>query len=234
MRIERSIPEDDSQAASTSAAIINEFSDQALQLLKDHPVNISRKERGLNPMNAILVRDAGSRLPNVKSFYEKYGISFGCIVDMPVEMGICKILGTQPFKAGSLNDYKSKALACAGALRSLDGIYVHIKGPDEFGHDGDAIGKKHNIEEIDRLFFRTLLEHISLSDTMIVISGDHSTPCVSKAHTDDPIPILFSGGFAASDGSLRFTEEEALKGSKGMLNGSDVLSIIVMMRANIC
>jgi 2,3-bisphosphoglycerate-independent phosphoglycerate mutase len=82
-----------SQAASTSAAIVNEFSDQVLELLKDHPVNISRKDRGLDPMNAILVRDAGSQLPNVKSIYEKYGISFGCIVDMPVEMGICKILG---------------------------------------------------------------------------------------------------------------------------------------------
>ena len=25
-----------------------------------------------------------------------------------------------------------------------------LKGPDEFGHDGDAIGKMNNIEEIDQ------------------------------------------------------------------------------------
>ena len=36
-------------------------------------------------------------------------------------------------------------------------IYVHLKGPDEFGHDGDAIGKMKNIEEIDKRFFGTLL-----------------------------------------------------------------------------
>ena len=45
-------------------------------------------------------------------------------------------------------------------METQNAIYVHLKGPDEFGHDGDAIGKMKNIEEIDKRFFGTLLDNI--------------------------------------------------------------------------
>lgn len=66
---------------------------------------------------------------------------------------------------------------------------------------------------------------------VVVISGDHSTPCIKKSHTDDPIPLLVSGVGIKGDGSERFTESWANKGSIGMLKGSDVIpNVLKMMR----
>ena len=105
-------------------------------------------------------------------------------------------------------------------------MYVHIKGPDEFGHDGDANGKKMSIEHIDDLFFGTLLENVDVSKTMLIVSGDHSTPCIRKAHTDDPIPVLFTGAGVEKDGSKRFTEKESLRGSRGSMRGVEILPFV--------
>jgi 2,3-bisphosphoglycerate-independent phosphoglycerate mutase len=150
-----------------------------------------------------------------------------CVVDMPVEIGISKILGMEPIEAGSVNDYITKAKVTAKELDKYNLIYVHIKGPDEFGHDGDALGKKENIEKIDKDFFGTLLNEIKNSNVVIVVSGDHSTPCIKKSHSDDPVPLLVSGKSIKnndSNNSQRFTESFAKKGSIGTINGSEVLN----------
>jgi 2,3-bisphosphoglycerate-independent phosphoglycerate mutase len=228
MKIQECVPQELGQSALISAQIVNEFNRQTIEILEKHPVNIRRIEKRLNPMNSILLRDSGNRLPIVKSIEERYGLKFRSVVDMPVEIGISKVIGMEFTTAGDIDAYEVKARKCVEKLEDgdVDVVYVHLKGPDEFGHDGDAIGKKKSIEEIDRLFFGPLLGHLDLSRTMLVISGDHSTPCIQKAHTDDPIPILFTGAHVQSDGSKRFTEAEALKGSIGLIRGSDILPII--------
>jgi len=98
-----------------------------------------------------------------------------------------------------------------------------MKGPDEFGHDGDATGKMNNIEEIDRRFFGTLLDNIDTSKIAVVISADHSTPCINKGHSDDPVPLLVSGDSINDDGTVRVTEKEAKKGSLGLIEGAQVV-----------
>ena len=108
-------------------------------------------------------------------------------------------------------------------METQNAIYVHLKGPDEFGHDGDAIGKMKNIEEIDRRFFGTLLDNIDTNQITVVISADHSTPCINKGHSDDPVPILVSGNSIKDDGTVRVTETEAKKGSIGLIEGAQVV-----------
>ena len=118
---------------------------------------------------------------------------------------------------------KKKARVAATAMKTQNAIYVHLKGPDEFGHDGDAVGKKNNIEEIDKRFFKTLLDNIDTSKVAVVISADHSTPCINKGHSDDPVPVLVSGDMVKKDGSSRVTEAQAKKGEIGLLQGSQVV-----------
>jgi len=98
-----------------------------------------------------------------------------------------------------------------------------LKGPDEFGHDGDAVGKMKNIEEIDRRFFGTLLDNIDTKKISVIVSADHSTPCINKGHSDDPVPILLSGDLIEKDVTVRYTETEAKKGNIGLLEGSQVV-----------
>jgi len=228
MYIQKSTAEENSNQARTAAKMLNEFTTQVVQLLRDHPVNRARVAAGKKPMNCILARDSGNRYPNVDSINKKHGISVGCIVDMPVEIGISKVLGMKMFQAGDINAYEEKAKVAAKSLKSVNAVYVHIKGPDEFGHDGDARGKKKNIEDIDSRFFGVLMQELKGS-AAIVVSGDHSTPCVKKGHSDDPVPLLISGSNVKQDGSARFTENYGKRGRLGLLMGVEVLPTAIKM-----
>lgn len=223
MHINESHPEENTGSAAAAARFVNEFSDQVIELLAGHRVNKKRAKLGKRPVNAILLRDAGSTLPKLQHIEKKYGFDFASIVDMPVEIGISKVLKMNTLRAGKINDYETKATVVAENLDHHNGIYVHLKGPDEFGHDGDAVGKKGSIEEIDKSFFGSLRRKLDLEETTIVISSDHSTPCITKAHSADPVPVLFSGKSVIRDGSARFTERYASEGRIGHLMGSVVL-----------
>jgi 2,3-bisphosphoglycerate-independent phosphoglycerate mutase len=224
MRIEKCLPLEESEDSKIASNLVNEFTEQSLQIMKDSVVNQKREELNQKKLSCILLRDAGNKYPNVVPINEKYAMKFSCIVDMPVELGISDVLKMQSFEAGGLTDYEEKARVAAKAMETQNAIYVHLKGPDEFGHDGDAIGKMKNIEEIDRRFFKTLLENIDSSKVTIVISADHSTPCINKGHSDDPVPVLVSGDFIKNDGATRMTEEQAKRGGIGLLQGAEVVT----------
>ena len=56
-----------------------------------------------------------------------------------------------------------------------------------------------------------------------MVSADHSTPCINKGHSDDPVPLLVSGYTIKKDDAKRVTEAEAKKGSIGLIEGSQVV-----------
>ena len=224
MKIEKCLPLNDSESSSLTAKLVNEFTEQSLKIMKVSDVNKKRKENGKKLLNSILLRDAGSRYPVVTPINELYSMNFSCIVDMPVELGISEVLKMKTFNAGGLTDYEEKARVASQAMHTQNAIYVHLKGPDEFGHDGDAVGKMKNIEEIDRRFFGTLLDNIETSKVSVVISADHSTPCINKGHSDDPVPLLVSGDSIKKDDTKRVTESDAKKGNIGLIEGSRVVN----------
>ena len=223
MKIEKCIPMEQTDDASNAANLVNEFTEQSLEIMKESNVNRQRSEKNKKLLNSILLRDAGNKYPNVKPINELHAMNFSCIVDMPVEIGISNILKMKTFNAGGLTDYEEKAKVAAQAMNTENAIYVHLKGPDEFGHDGDAIGKMKNIEEIDKRFFGTLLNNIDISKIAVMISADHSTPCINKGHSDDPVPLLISGDMIVNDNSQRFTEEDSKKGTIGLIEGANVV-----------
>lgn len=224
LEIERCLPLEEDDGAKLTSNLVNEFNEQSIEIMRNSQVNHRRREQGKKLLSCILLRDAGNKYPVVKPINEKYAMNFSCIVDMPVELGISRVLKMKAFEAGGLTDYEEKALVASKAMGTQNAIYVHLKGPDEFGHDGDAVGKMKSIEEIDRRFFRTLLENIDSDKVAVVVSADHSTPCINKGHSDDPVPVLVSGNFVKNDGTTRMTEAQAKKGSIGLIQGADVVS----------
>jgi 2,3-bisphosphoglycerate-independent phosphoglycerate mutase len=223
MKIEKCIPLEQTKNATVAANLVNEFTEQSLEIMKKSDVNKQRSEKNKKLLNSILLRDAGNKYPNVKPINDLHSMNFSCIVDMPVEVGISNILKMKAFNAGGLTDYEKKASIAAQAMDTENAIYVHLKGPDEFGHDGDAIGKMKNIEEIDKRFFGALLDHIDVSKIAVMISADHSTPCIYKGHSDDPVPLLISGDMISNDNTQRFTEIESKKGMIGLIEGAQVV-----------
>ena len=223
MKIEKCIPLEQTENAISAANLVNEFTEQSLEIMKKSDVNKRRSQKNKKLLNSILLRDAGNKYPNVKPINDLHSMNFSCIVDMPVEVGISNILKMRAYNAGGLTDYEEKASVAAQAMETENAIYVHLKGPDEFGHDGDAIGKMKNIEEIDKRFFGTLLDHIDVSKVAVMISADHSTPSIHKGHSADPVPVLISGDMITNDDTQRFTEAEAKNGAIGLIEGAQVV-----------
>ena len=223
LKIEKCFPLDETSSSKLTANLVNEFTAQSLSIMKKSEVNQQRGKKGKKLLNSILLRDAGNKLPIVKPINDLYAMKFSCIVDMPVEIGISEILKMKTYSAGGLADYEKKAYVAAKALNEQNAIYVHLKGPDEFGHDGDSKGKMRNIEDIDRKFFGTLLDNIDTAKVVVIISADHSTPCIMKGHSDDPVPLLISGDIITNDDTQRYTEIEAKKGAIGLIEGAQVV-----------
>jgi len=222
-RIQLSRPETGERAAKLAAALVNEFTEKSGRALAKSDVNAARVREGKLPANCTLLRDAGDHLPSLLSFNEKYGMKGTALVEMPAEVGIARLLGMKMVRLEDRNDIRKKAEVFNRETSDGTVVYVHIKGPDEFGHDGDAEGKKKNIESIDRDFFSVAAD--KLGDVRLAVSCDHATPCTMKMHSSDPVPLLVTAD-GSGDGA-RFTERNAARGSLGMLRGRDVLSKVL-------
>lgn len=228
--VPKCVPLNKTEAAAQTAGLLNKFSDQVHKVLESEAVNMRRRKNGILPANFLLMRDAGAKLPNVRTFRQKFGFRSIALADMPVELGIAKVLGmdVEVFPIDhSLAAYSQRAKRAIELTNRYDLVYVHLKGPDEFGHDGDFEGKRKSIEDIDTGFFAGLTE-VELK--LLCVTADHSTPCNAKGHTDDPVPIMVNGPNLSSDGSLRFTESDAKKGRIGTLrHGYEILPMLKKM-----
>jgi len=218
-QIAKCIPEDDSPQATLAARLVNEFTEKSLKVLAKSDVNESRAAEGKLAANCVLLRDAGDHLPSVVPFEERYGMKGTALVEMPAEVGIARLLGMKMVEIKDRKDMKEKASLFRRELREGSLVYVHIKGPDEFGHDGDAAGKMKCIEALDRDFFSTVRE--LGGSARVGVSCDHATPCALKMHSDDPVPLSISS--LGMPDRMRFNERNAAKGSLGRLRGRDVL-----------
>ncbi|HZY46541.1 MAG TPA: alkaline phosphatase family protein [Candidatus Bathyarchaeia archaeon] len=218
--IPRCEPLDSSDEAVTTAALVNEFGFKVRSILDNHPVNKARRRKGMVPANFVVMRDAGTTKPHVTGFRGQWGMDPLMVADLPAELGIGRLLnmdvrqlepGTRP------EDYRGRAELVLGSLDTHNFVYVHLKGPDEPGHDGLYDLKKERIEEIDENFFSVLANSPSLKHAVVAVTCDHSTPVEDRGHSADPVPVLVFGGKAKSNGSKRFTERDASKGSLGTL-----------------
>lgn len=236
-------PLDNTKESSLSATLVNEFTKKTHELLKNNEINLSRIKQGINPANIILMRGAGTSLPRLKNFKEKWL----CIGDTPVERGIAKLLGMDllkdlpdPFcdmlsKKASIEeidiaikkDMEVRGRKLLDNFEDYDCFYIHIKGADPFGHGGLPESKKRIIEGIDKWFFGGLLEKINLENTTICVTSDHSTPCSLKAHSADPVPLLISGNNFRPDPVEKFGESFCKNGSIGRIKATRLMSILM-------
>ncbi len=222
--VEECRPLDDSPEAWVAAELVNEFTRKAREVLEAHQVNARRRAAGWLPANGILVRDAGDRLPLVPPLAQRFGVRLACLVEMPVERGIARYLGMDIVEVAPGADYRAWAARALESIGAYDGLYLHLKGPDEPGHDGDWERKRDSIEQVDAGFFGPLLASAP-RDWLWAVTADHATPCEVRGHSDDPVPLLVAG--SGSDGGARFTEAEAAQGSLGILQGTQVLPLLV-------
>ena len=233
MILKKCKPLDKTEEAKISASLVNEFTQKTITILDQQEVNKKRvKERKLKA-NVILTRDAGHRLPRFPHLDQQYGFSFVCLADMPVERGISKLAGMHmvdlpPPSKNLEKDCKLRVEKLLETLPLCDCFYIHIKGPDEPGHDGNFNLKTNLIATVDKHFVGKMLQEINLEDHVICVTADHSTPCKLKAHSDDPVPLLLSGNKIQADKVQRFSEKECKKGELGILpHGTELMPKLI-------
>jgi 2,3-bisphosphoglycerate-independent phosphoglycerate mutase len=173
-----------------------ELMKKSTEILKNHPVNKSRMERGLNPANSIWLWGQGKK-PEVPLFIEKYGLCGSVIsaVDLIKGIGIAsgmKSVNVEGATGNIKTNFKGKAEAALKELREgRDLVYIHIEAPDECGHQGQLKEKIRSIELIDQDVIDTLLKGLEgMGDYRLMVLPDHPTPVAIKTHCDDPVPFF--------------------------------------------
>ena len=216
-----------SKDAKLSAGLVNEFTEKAYKVLREHPVNVARRKKGLLEANIIISRDAGNTTPRLP----KIGEGWAILADMPLEVGIARIAGMEviglPLPTMTPSDYHLRVKKTLQAMKKYNNLYIHLKGPDLFGHDKDFKGKVKSIEDIDRYFYGPLIKKTDFDDYVILVSADHSTPCIVKGHSGDPVPLLIYTNGIRADSVKSFSERECAKGRIGKINGLDVLKTVL-------
>ncbi len=215
-------PTNKTEAAKVSADLVNEFITKSHDLWENHPINVKRAAEGKLKANVVLTRDAGHLLPKFFNINEHYHVNFACLADMHAERGIAQLAGMDssllPPPSGNLQkDCEVRVKALLDSLPKHDCFYIHLKGPDEPGHDGNCTLKTQIISGIDKYFFGPLLKQISLKDNLICVTTDHATPCALKVHSDTPVPVLISGDHLGDGKAIKFCEKECAKGSLGII-----------------
>ncbi len=189
---------------------------KSYDLLKDHPVNKARVERGLRPANSLWFWGEGVR-KNLMPFTEKYGKKGAMISAVDLLKGIGKFTGMDvinvPGATGYIDtNFSGKADAAIKALKDgNDFVYIHVEAPDECGHRFEIQNKVKSIELIDELILGPILKAFENEDLKVLICPDHPTPLALKTHTNAPVPYLIYDSTKAIEGVDCFSEENAEK-----------------------
>jgi 2,3-bisphosphoglycerate-independent phosphoglycerate mutase len=230
---------ENTEAARRAADLTNAFVEGTARVLDAAEVNERRRAAGQLPANLILTRDGGDHRPRLEPIAERFGMRWGCFVEMPVERGIALALGMEEIVAPGLDSqgfgsaaeeaYAAWAYLAAEAIGDFDAVYVHLKGPDVPAHDGRAEDKRDVLAAIDAAFFGELLPRIDPGRTIVAVTADHATSCLRRAHTADPVPLLVSGNGVTPDGSTTYGERASTDGSLGRLLGPQILPRIAQL-----
>ena len=178
--------------------VLRDMMKKSYDILVNHPINVKRKEMGLNPANSAWFWGAGTR-PALQSFAEKTGKRGAMISAVDLLKGIAVGSGmdniiVEGANGGLHTNYTGKMQAAADALLkdNYDFVYIHVEAPDEMGHQGLVNEKVQAIENIDKFIVEPLVEQMNASgeEYRILILPDHPTPIRIRTHSNGPIPYL--------------------------------------------
>ena len=213
-----------------------ELMKKSYDILKDHPVNLDRKARGLKPANSIWLWSPGKK-PQLPSFKEKWGLNASVIsaVDLIKGIGLCAEMNSIDVEGATGNvhtNYDGKANAAIDAFKNgADLVYVHVEAPDECGHRAELENKVLSVELIDKKILKPVYEYLKSTDEdfKIMVLPDHPTPIILRTHTMTPVPffIYSSKDDAKKNDIENFNEDTCVAANNYISNGYTLMDILV-------
>ncbi len=187
------------------------------ELLKNHPINIDRVKRGLNPATSCWFWGEGTR-PSLTPFIDRYHVKGAVIsaVDLLKGIAICAGMTSVDVEGATGNidtNFKGKAKAAMDLIDDgYDLVYIHVEAPDECGHQGDAANKAKAIELIDEQILGPVIEHLKASGQpySILLTPDHPTPINVRTHVRTPVPfVIYRSNSKSGPHASAYTEKLA-------------------------
>ena len=162
---------------------------EAGEILRSLPGNATRA-------NAVWPWGQGRSLA-LPRFAETFGLKGAVISAVDLVRGLGRASGMEvievPGATGLLDtNYAGKVEAALRFLEHGDFAYVHLEGPDECGHGGDAAGKVEAIRRFDALVLDPLTRALWDEEAVFLATCDHLTPLALRTHHADPVPFLLS------------------------------------------
>lgn len=193
--------------AQWSADLVADFLVKAREILRDEPA-----------ANGILLRGF-SGLPEVMPFEERYGVRAGAVAAYPMYRGVARMVGMNVL--GTPPNFDGEVALLEENFTDYDFFFLHYKGTDTAGHSGEFDQKVKELETVDSFLPR--LE--ALQPEVLIITGDHSTPCIHREHSWHPVPTCIRSPLSLYRADVRFDERHAMAGDLGVLPASDLMPL---------
>ena len=195
--------------ADRTAEVIGQFDQEVRRVLADH-----------GQANCLLLRgfDTHRELPSMQG---RYGLNPAAIAVYPMYRGIARLVGMEVLAGASGLDDQ------VGLLRShwdgFDYFFVHHKGADSAGEDGNFEAKVAAIEALDA----AIPDIVGQGPDVLVVTGDHATPTQMAAHSWHPVPAVVWGERVGRDDVTCFGERWCRLGSLGRRPTIELMPILL-------
>ena len=185
----------------------DEFVAQARKILADQP-----------KANGLTLRGFSAK-PQLPSYEEVYGLRAAAIAVYPMYKGLARLVGMEIVgKAANARRADRRARAELERLRLLlHPLQIHRqhrRGRQLRGQS--ANGSKSSTRSIPRI--------TALKPTVLIVTGDHSTPAL-KSHSWHPVPTLLVSDVCRTDACQAFGETECLRGGLGQFEAKYLMPL---------
>ncbi len=194
-------------ASQRTAEVAKQFVEQARRLLAGQP-----------KANGLTLRGFSGR-PDLPSYDEVYGLRAAAIAVYPMYKGLARLVGMQT--VGEPKTLKEQVDLLEQAWGEYDFFFLHFKYTDSTGEDGNFQAKVEQIEALDAIVPRIT----RLNPTVLVVTGDHSTPSFLRSHSWHPVPTLLVSDCCRADGLAEFNERQSLGGGLGQFEAKYLMSL---------
>lgn len=201
--------EGDDEASKFLANIVNKFIAKGNELLKPYAETNTFLTRGF------------SKKPVIPSMREKYKLEACAIAGYPMYRGIASLLGmklldTPPTIDGLFDVYEEN-------WQKYNFFFIHVKGTDQAGEDGNFLAKVDCIEQLDR----GLEKLLKYKPDVIAVTGDHSSPVPLRSHSFHPVPLLITSRISGTDNAFLFDENSCNTGALGTFESKYLMTLLL-------
>jgi 2,3-bisphosphoglycerate-independent phosphoglycerate mutase len=200
---------------------VNPLATEAIQtadLLNQWLTEARARLAGRDRANMVLVRGF-AKSPDLPSMKDLFKLKAAAVAIYPMYRGLAKLVGMEALPPPS--SFADEIETVRKHWNEYDFFFIHFKGTDAAGEDGDFERKVAAVEQVDR----ELPKLLDLNPDVLMIGGDHSTPAVLAAHSWHPVPFVLKGNWSRADLTEGFNERECMRGSLGTFPATEALPL---------